>query len=134
MEYEVPKNEEGEHYEEISPVGSPVLTIGPRRYSKSFCSQKQNIKGTESVKGEMLKRSPLPDKGHHSSPPPPSSSSHSTSPPANTSVSSSRIVNPELQRKLSVRRQEMYGTMGTSNGDVIDDGEAYEEVQFTTEV
>lgn len=133
MEYEVPNTTDGDHYEEISPVGSPVPNIS-RRYSKGSVNFKQNIKGTEVVKGDMLKRSPLPVNGSGS--PSPThlasvsfGSSNSTSPPP---PSTNNFINPELQRKLSVRRQELYETR--DNVVPVDDGETYEEVQITTEV
>lgn len=125
-DYEVPRmmqNESGEYYEEISPDSAAVVNGNksslPRKYSRTPCLKK-NV-GGGFCDSELLKRSPILSPVN-SSPSP--ILTNSSPPPLHASANLVDSATAELQKQLSIsNRQDMY-----------DDGEAYEEVQFTTEV
>ena len=134
LEYEVPsapqqQTDDREFYEEISPVGSPVVSSSlPRKYTPNL---------TKSDNNELLKRSPLPS-SDNATPSPTTSPTSITSSPVPITTSPAPVpINPmqdlELQKRLSFRRQEVYDAMDiVKTIDELED--LYEEVQFTTEV
>ncbi len=147
MEYEVPKSIDGEFYEEISPAGSPEINNNRCSLSRKYTP---NINKIES--GELLKRAPITMQSNDTTPSP---TDFVTTSPTHTNTSPTPVpVNPmmdrELKKRLSFRRQEVYDSMTTSPTPVFhkqevydsmddtrnndEEEDTYEEVQFNTEV
>lgn len=126
-------------------------SVQPRRYSRSKSLKRQADSAASISNQNLLKRGAIPN--HLSSSPnsasflsPPHSSSVKPSPPPISAKPKpppksqpnpfGAQGNPELQKRVHQRRQEMYGQIDTAQEAAVDDGgpqEGYEEVQFTTE-
>ena len=150
----------GSNYEEIQ-TRSPTCQendeededlppIQPRRYSRSKSLKRQTDSAANISNQNLLKRGAIPSHlssspnsqssvhpPHSSSsvkPDPPPLSAKPKPPPKSQPNPFGLPGNPELQKRVQQRRQEMYGQVDTVQ-DANDGGpqEGYEEVQFTTE-
>ena len=127
--------------------------IQPRRYSRSKSLRRpvDSVASTSSNQN-LLKRGAIPS--HLSSspnsqsfvlpvpssvkpdPPPPLSAKPKPPPKSQPNVPFGLQSNPELQKRVHQRRQEMYGQVDHAQETDVDNAgplEGYEEVQFTTE-